>query len=61
MDLPKFIHHIKNKIEKEKELISQALVDGRVKKEDYDKLVGKAQGFTTVLEILKESSKNLED
>ena len=48
MDLPKFIHHIKNKIEKEKELISQALVDGRVKKEDYDKQVGKAQGFTTV-------------
>ena len=61
MDLPKFIHYIKNKIEKEKELISQALVDGRVKKEDYDKQVGKAQGFTTVLEILKESSKNLED
>ena len=61
MDLPKFIHHIKNKIEKEKELISQALVDGRVKKEDYDKQVVKAQGFTTVLEILKESSKNLED
>ncbi len=61
MDLPKFIHHIKNKIEKEKELISQALVDGRVKKEDYDKQVGKAKGFTAVLEILKESSKNLED
>ena len=36
MDTPKFIYHLRKKIEKEKDLIATALVDGRVSKEDYD-------------------------
>ena len=61
MDTPKFIYHLRKKIEKEKDLIATALVDGRVSKEDYDKSIGKASGFTTVLDILTEMSKNMED
>ena len=36
VDLPKFVYHLRKKIEKEKDLIATALVDGRVSKEDYD-------------------------
>lgn len=61
MDVPKFIHHLRKKIEKEKDLIAVALVDGRITKDDYDKNIGKASGFTTVLDILTQMSKNMED
>tara|TARA_R100000008_G_scaffold23602_1_gene12668 strand:+ start:159 stop:356 length:198 start_codon:yes stop_codon:yes gene_type:complete len=61
VDAPKFIYHLRKKIEKEKNLIATALVDGRISKDDYDKSIGKANGFTIVLDILTEMSKNLED
>lgn len=61
MDVPKFIYHLRKKIEKEKDLIAVALVDGRITKDDYDKNIGKASGFTIVLDILTQMSKNMED
>ena len=61
MDVVKFIKFLKTKVEKERELISDAFVDGRIAKEDYDRYVGKASGLQMCLDLIKESSKNLEE
>ena len=61
MDVVKFIKFLKTKVERERELISDSLVDGRISKEDYEKSVGKASGLKMCLDLIRESSKNLED
>ena len=61
MDVVKFIKFLKTKVEKEREMISTALVDGRITKEDYEKSVGKASGLQMCLDLIRESSKNLEE
>ena len=61
MDVVKFIKFLKTKVEKEREMISTALVDGRITKEDYEKSVGKASGLKMCLDLIRESSKNLEE
>ena len=61
MDVVKFIKFLKTKVERERELISDSLVDGRIPKEDYEKSVGKASGLKMCLDLIRESSKNLED
>ena len=61
MDVVKFIKFLKTKVERERELISDSLVDGRISKEDYEKSVGKASGLKMCLDLRRESSKNLEE
>jgi len=61
VDVVKFIKFLKTKVEKEREMISTALVDGRITKEDYEKSVGKASGLKMCLDLIRESSKNLEE
>ena len=61
MDVVKFIKYLKTKVERERELISDSLVDGRISKEYYEKSVGKASGLKMCLDLIRESSKNLEE
>ena len=61
MDVVKFIKYLKTKVERERELISDSLVDGRISKEDYEKSVGKASGLKMCLDLIRERSKNLEE
>ena len=61
MDEVKFIKFLKTKVERERELISDSLVDGRISKEDYEKSVGKASGLKMCLDLIRESLKNLEE
>jgi hypothetical protein len=54
VDVVKFIKFLKTKVERERELISDSLVDGRISKEDYEKsLIERIKEFTCPARPLK--------
>lgn len=61
MELPKFITHIKNKVDREIESIKDAFEQGRIPKENYDISVGELKGLRTAKDLLLESAKNITD
>ena len=61
MEITKFIKHVSTKIDKQISDRKDAFAFGKIPETDYKKVVGELQGLQIARDLIRESSKNIED
>ena len=61
MEITTFIKHVSTKIENEITDRKDAFANGKLLQENYTKVVGELRGLQIARDLIKESSKHIED